>query len=154
MKKNEQYLFSTEPGQKIQIIDKEILKKFPSLKSRTLICSVVKRSGSRLFFQYFSKETGSGTLKLLSNPIVKVIEDKAGLTLANFLTKYRYENVKPTTVTVTTGGSSCEFMITPAFWNQTVTNIRLTGLTTRSSEIMGSKWRVPGSALVTKSTKK
>jgi len=143
---NTKRLSQVRPNEKIKIVDVELLSRMPRLKDREFICSIVKRSGSRLFFQYFSTDKGSGTLKLISDAMVEVVSVESTLTLSSLLLQHRYENddKRPKNIMINTNGRLDTYEIDASrFWSQTPTNIRLKGL-----KQYGCSYSVPGSSLV------
>lgn len=136
-------LSNVRAGEKVRIIDEAILTRFPRLKDRELICSVIKKSGARLFFQYFSPQTGSGTLKLVSNPLVEIVSKEDILTLAQFLKNNRYKQERPAGIVLNINGELGSFAIAEGFWEQNPSNIKL-----RFVKQYGSNYSVPGSSIV------
>jgi hypothetical protein len=139
----EKMLSQSKVNDRIVVIDDYILSKIPQLKDRELIVSVIKKSGHRIFCQYFSPDTGSGTIKLTIDAKIKVVGKEDFLTLANFLKQQRYQTNKPKNVTINTNGSVSEYSIAPGFWEQNPNNIRLKCLC--QSFIIYS---IPGSSIV------
>lgn len=136
-------LCEVRQGEKIKIIDEDLLKRLPRLKDKTLICSVLKQSGRRMFFQYFSPETGAGTLKAIGNPKVEVLGKEDFLSLAKFIVENRYKETKPTRVELNINGRISEFDIAPDFWFQNPKNIRI-----RHLKAQGITYSVPGASIV------
>ena len=141
--KRNTHLSNVRAGEKVRIIDEAILARFPRLKDRELICSIVKKSGTRLFFQYFSPQTGSGTLKLVSNPLVEVVSKENILTLAQFLMNHRHKLERPKGIILNINGNLDSFTIAEGFWSQNPSNIKL-----RFVKQYGSNYSVPGSSIV------
>lgn len=136
-------LSNVRAGEKVVVIDESILAKFPRLRDRELICSVVKKSGARLFFQYFSPQVGSGTLKLICDPLVQVLSKEKIETLAQFLKDNRYKQERPSGIILNINGELGSFVIAEGFWEQNPSNIKL-----RFVKQYGSNYSVPGSSIV------
>lgn len=143
MSNQQKPLSSVRVNEKIKIIDEAIIAKLPKLKDKTLICSVIKKSGNRLFFQYVSPETGSGTLKVTSNPMCEVLGVENILTLSKFIIDYRDKNERPTVLVLNINGSLSTFDVDTRFWEQNPSNIKLKFLKKNMS-----LYSVPGSAIV------
>jgi phosphopentomutase len=136
-------LTNARVSDKIRITDEKLLQAIPKLKERTLIVSVIKRSGQRIFCQYFSPETGCGTLKVTYDPNIEIIGKEEIITLSTLLRTEKYSQKRPTSVTININGSISEYNLNADFWEQNYNNIRLKHL------IKGlSNYSVPGSSIV------
>ena len=128
---------------KIRITDEKLLQAIPKLKERTLIVSVIKKSGQRIFCQYFSPETGCGTLKVTYDPNIEIVGKEEITTLSTLLRTEKYSQKRPTSVILNISGSISEFTLANGFWEQNYNNIKLKYL------MKGlSNYSVPGSSIV------
>jgi len=139
----EKKLSQAKANDRIVITDDYILSKLPQMKDKELIVSVVKKSGNRMFCQYFAPDTGSGTLKVTIDPTIKVVGNENLTSLATFLKQERHQEYKPKSVSVNVNGSIKEYTIEPGFWSQNAKNIRLRYLFVSCFE-----YTVPGSSIV------
>jgi len=138
-------IWQLRTGDKFKIVDAELLKRFPSLKNRELVVSVIKKSGKRIFIQYNSPQSGSGTLKLIrSNVKIKIIGKSKILTLSSFLIDNKYLR-KGEKITLNINGRVEDFDIMDGFWNQNPKNIYA-----HKIEKYGREYRVPFSSIVIK----
>jgi len=136
-------LSNARANDKIKIVDENLLSKIPQLRNKELIVSVVKYSGNRLFCQYFSPTSGSGTLKVTYDPEIEILSKEDILTLSEFLQKERWANRKPVSLTLNINGNLSQYQIPDSFWSQNFKNIRLKGLMKA-----GMSYSVPGSSIV------
>jgi len=133
-------------GDKFIVTDTMLLKKFPSLKGREMIVSVIKRSGRRTFIQYTLPQSGSGTLKLITRDVaIKIIGRSKITTLSMFLNQTRYNHTQ-TKITLNLNGRIEDFDIDSGFWLQNSKNIYAHKL-----RKYGTEYRVPFSSIVLKS---
>jgi hypothetical protein len=137
-------LSQAKVNDKIVVTDEFILSKLPKLKNKELIVSVIKNSGNRLFCQYFSPDTGSGTLKVTIDPEIKIVGKEDLLLLSQFLKQERYKDKKPKSVSINVNGVVSEYNISDGFWFQNPKNIKLTFL--YKSSPLG--YSIPGSSIV------
>lgn len=142
-------LSEVREGEKIKIVDAELLNKIPRLRNRTLICSVIKFNGRLTYFQYFSPETGSGTLRTPNNPKVEVLGKEDFVSLSRFMQDNRFKEVRPTRIELNINGHIEEFDVEIGFWHQNPKNIKLKGLSR-----FGTQYSVPGSSIVKQIIKK
>jgi len=135
-------LYTKKSGTIFTITDEELLEKLPTLRGQSLTVSAIKRSGSRTMVQYVGPN-GAGALKLIKDYKIEIQGESQNPTLSSIIGKYKFKDSRPLRVKVNCNGEVAEYVISPEFWDQTSTNIRLKGL-----QRFGSKYKVPGACLV------